>query len=189
MNQTEKVARWLMDRDMRQFRGLTGSAAYDDEAAAILSLIDQQGEPVGIRETGPRGDFRFYPYSPGILRSCAEHGTKAEPLYLHPPASREREALARKLALDVRRVGTNVGRCCRKLEPYDFELAVKTSRFWEQVEAQTDAILSESREREALKCPDCGNTIRHKFDCPTGEPGTFILSEGGENDGPWREMV
>ena len=148
MNRAEKVAKWLIEKHSFEPEDAT------EVAKDFLSLLDQQGEPVDIVFDGPPGPEagRFVEVESPPGRSIrfgewVERDDGYWVLRIHPPASREREALARKLALDVRRVGTNVGRCCRKLEPYDFELAVKTSRFWEKVEAQTDAILSEGSER------------------------------------------
>ena len=149
MTTEEKVAKWLEEKHSFEPEDAT------EVAKDFLDLLDQQGEPVAWVSSYQLEQVASDPRIFGVVTTLYKHKPEVTtihvPLYLHPPASREREALARKLALDVRRVGTNVGRCCRKLEPYDFELAVKTSRFWEQVEAQTDAILSESREREALK--------------------------------------
>ena len=97
MTTEEKVARWLRDRDIRQFRGLTGSAAYDDEANEFLSLIDKQGEPVGWVSSYQLEQVASDPRILGVVTTLYKHkpeGTTFHvPLYLHPPASREREAL------------------------------------------------------------------------------------------------
>jgi len=89
MNQTEKVAKKLRNGD----RLHVGDREY------LLSLIDQQGEPVGWVHRHQLALLNN-PKTIGIEAMVYRHEPKAYdppgafvPLYLHPPASREREAL------------------------------------------------------------------------------------------------
>jgi len=184
MNQTEKVARWCNE--------YYGTIKWDDmtdrqretwlsEAEEILDLIDQQAEPVAgpVASITPR--FQLPPIWQLLPGGYELEINLPHPLYLHPPASQEAKTVEPEGAIWmgeetgwVRKHSTilellSYPKEARKQEP---ELAYEAG-----YEAGRD---STSREREVVKCPDCGNTIRHKFDCPTGEPGTFILSEGGE---------
>ena len=69
----------------------------DERAKELLFLIDQQGEPVGWVSSYQLEQVASDPRILGVVTTLYKHkpeGTTFHvPLYLHPPASREREAL------------------------------------------------------------------------------------------------
>ena len=98
MNQTEKVARWLFENEQERMDGddwdsIQGRPLWEKvvqrylaKAKGILSLIDQQGEPV-VKSVGVIYGFdNGYPKVKWTDRYDLKSGTH---LYLHPPASRE----------------------------------------------------------------------------------------------------
>ena len=107
MNQTEKVARarnWLL-RQQRRHRKLAESYPTGDPRrknhedviqhcdTLLISLIDQQAEPVGWVSSYQPEQVASDPRILGIVTTLYKHkpeGTTFHvPLYLHPPASQE----------------------------------------------------------------------------------------------------
>jgi len=102
MNQTEKVARWLIEKHSFEPEDAT------EVAKDFLSLLDQQGEPVDIVFDGPPGPEagRFVEVESPPGRSIrfgewVERDDGYWVLRIHPPASREREALEHVASLFV----------------------------------------------------------------------------------------
>ena len=102
MNQTEKVARWCNE--------YYGTIPWDDmtnsqretwlsEAEELCTLIDQQAKPVGWVSSYQLEQVASDPRISGVVTTLYKHkpeGTTFHvPLYLHPPASQEGEALLR----------------------------------------------------------------------------------------------
>jgi len=108
----EKVARWLFENEQERMDGedwdsIQGRPLWEKvvkryvaKARELLSLIDQQGEPVGWVSSYQLEQVASDPRILGVVTTLYKHkpeGTTFHvPLYLHPPASQEREALAKK---------------------------------------------------------------------------------------------
>ena len=118
MNQTEKVAKWLEEKHSFEPEDAT------EVAKDFLTLIGQQGEPVGTYTIGRHG-YHFIP-TQGVHPPAGTHA-----LYLHPPASWERvKEVLRELYSWVKNWDPNF--------IYDDE--------WPNTRAKVDRILSEGSE-------------------------------------------